>query len=137
MDNVDQMFELVLRGRVLESVGVSMFALGVFVVLVAIVTCCIIDSQYSSYKDNEVKEARAKIRRVTVRAVVASALLWLLSAAGCCASSMYPKSGDLETIGTYKAVKEACSSDMFKAFVESVMDSNVANQERKAENGGR
>lgn len=137
MDNVDQMFELVLRGRVLESVGLSMFALGVFVVIVAIVICCIIDSQYSSYNRDEVKEGMTRIRRVAVRAIVVSALLWLLSAAGCCASSMYPKSVDLETIGTYKAVKEACSSDMFKAFVESVMDSNVANQERKAENGGK
>lgn len=136
MDSVDQMFELVLRGRVLESVGMSMFALGGFVVFVAIVICCIIDTQHGS-DDNEVKEAMTRIRRVTVRAIVASALLWLLSAAGCCASSMYPKSGDLETIGTYKAVKEACSSDMFKAFVESVMDSNIANQERKAENGGK
>lgn len=137
MDNVDQMFEMVLQGRVLTSLSVALFLLGMFVAVAAFLVGSVIDSQYNRYNADVRHEKMSRIMRVAKIAIAATSVCWLLSAAGCCASAMYPKSKDLETIGAYKAVKEACSSDMFKAFVESVMDSNIANQERKAENGGK
>lgn len=137
MDNVDQMFELVLRGRFLESVSIALFLLGAFVATAAFIVGCVIDSQYDRYNADVRKEKMPRLMRVTKIAIAAVSLCWLLSAAGCCASAMYPGGKDLETIGTYKAVKEACSSDMFKAFVESVMDSNVVNRGSSAEDGGK
>lgn len=131
------MFELVLRGRMLEAVGSTMFLLGLLAAVASFVVGCVIDSQYDRYNADVRKEKMPRIMRVTKIAVVVVSLCWLLSAAGCCASSMYPKSGDLETVGAYKAVKEACSSDMFKAFVDSVIDSNAVNHVSSDENGGK
>lgn len=130
MDGVDQMFEQVLCGRAICSVGGSLLMLGIATVLFTCIYCLFVESCCSH------SEGAPKQRKAMSLCLAVSLSCWIPSAVLHCVGSMYPKDYDLETIGTYKAVKEACSSDMFKAFVESVMDSNVIKREGGVGDGG-